>query len=182
MMKQQLSYLPGMEKMDSPKSVYLSDDQASCSSQTTSMSAPPSPHPENFPSSINILKAVLTGSQEVYWQYYYNTNILNLSSQVLPQYRTIHQPDRAKKKEKYEESLRLIQELIDCDDFEDISTLRVSGPDRRLFSSTLCMLNIPYSELLYAGCRRPVGPQLLRPLRQALPDWRQDCLQAGPVD
>ena len=64
-MKQQMSYLPGMEKMDSPKSVYLSDDQASCSSQTTSMSAPPSPHPENFPSSINILKAVLTGSQEV---------------------------------------------------------------------------------------------------------------------
>lgn len=108
MMKQQLSYLPGMEKMDSPKSVYLSDDQASCSSQTTSMSAPPSPHPENFPSSINILKAVLTGSQE-----------------VLPQYR--HQPDRAKKKEKYEESLRLIQELIDCDDFEDISTLRDVG-------------------------------------------------------
>jgi len=108
MMKQQLSYLPGMEKMDSPKSVYLSDDQASCSSQTTSMSAPPSPHPENFPSSINILKAVLTGSQE-----------------VLPQYRP--QPDRAKKKEKYEESLRLIQELIDCDDFEDISTLRDVG-------------------------------------------------------
>lgn len=107
LMKPQLSYLPGGEKMDSPKSVYLSDDQASCSSQTTSMSAPPSPHTENFSSSINILKAVLTGSQE-----------------VLPQYR---QADRAKKKEKYEESLRLIQELIDCDDFEDISTLRDVG-------------------------------------------------------
>ena len=68
MMKQQVlanSYLTGMEKMDSPKSVYLSDDQASCSSQTNSMSAPPSPHPETFSSSINILKAVLTGSQEV---------------------------------------------------------------------------------------------------------------------
>ena len=65
MMKQQVSYLPGMEKLDSPKSVYLSDDQASCSSQTNSMSAPPSPHPETFSSSINILKAVLTGSQEV---------------------------------------------------------------------------------------------------------------------
>ena len=51
------------------------------------------------------------------------TNLL-LLSKVLPQYRP--QPDRAKKKEKYEESLRLIQELIDCDDFEDISTLRVS--------------------------------------------------------
>jgi hypothetical protein len=43
--------------------------------------------------------------------------------QLLPQYRQL---DRAKKKEKYEESLSLIQELIDCDDFEDISTLRVS--------------------------------------------------------
>merc|ERR1719422_943781 len=106
MMKQQVlanSYLTGMEKMDSPKSVYLSDDQASCSSQTNSMSAPPSPHPETFSSSINILKAVLTGSQE-----------------VLPQYRN----DRKIKKEKYDECSRLIQELIDCDDFEDISTLR----------------------------------------------------------
>ena len=64
-MKPQLGYLSGLEKMDSPKSVYLSDDQASCSSQTNSMSAPPSPHPEAFSSSINILKAVLTGSQEV---------------------------------------------------------------------------------------------------------------------
>merc|ERR1719277_767271 len=67
------------------------------------MSAPPSPHPETFSSSINILKAVLTGSQE-----------------VLPQYRN----DRKIKKEKYDECLRLIQELIDCVDFEDISTLR----------------------------------------------------------
>merc|ERR1711884_994069 len=48
-------------------------------------------------------KAVLTGSQE-----------------VLPQYRN----DRKVKKEKYDVCLRLIQELIDCDDFEDISTLR----------------------------------------------------------
>merc|ERR1719464_397977 len=95
MLKQQVShsYLPGMEKLDSPKSVYLSDDQASCSSQTNSMSAPPSPHPETFSSSINILKAVLTGSQE-----------------VLPQYRN----HRKIKKEKYEECSRLIQELIDC--------------------------------------------------------------------
>merc|ERR1719297_274247 len=68
-----------------------------------SASAPPSPHPDTFSSSINILKAVLTGSQE-----------------VLPQYRN----DRKIKKEKYDECLRLIQELIDCDDFEDISTLR----------------------------------------------------------
>lgn len=104
LMKPQLGYLSGLEKMDSPKSVYLSDDQASCSSQTNSMSAPPSPHPEAFSSSINILKAVLTGSQE-----------------VLPQYRN---NDRKIKKEKYDECLRLIQELIDCDDFEDISTLR----------------------------------------------------------
>ena len=65
LMKQPVSYLTGMEKLDSPKSVYLSDDQASCSSHTNSMSAPPSPHPESFSSSINILKAVLTGSQEV---------------------------------------------------------------------------------------------------------------------
>merc|ERR1719232_1368862 len=105
LMKPQLGYLSGLEKMDSPKSVYLSDDQTSCSSQTNSMSAsaPPSPHPETFSSSINILKAVLTGSQE-----------------VLPQYRN----DRKIKKEKYDECLRLIQELIDCDEFEDISTLR----------------------------------------------------------
>merc|ERR1719336_3625291 len=89
MLKQQMSYLPGMDKLDSPKSVYLSDDQASCSSQTNSMSAPPSPHPETFSSSINILKAVLTGSQE-----------------VLPQYRN----DRKIKKEKYDECSRLIQE------------------------------------------------------------------------
>ena len=41
---------------------------------------------------------------------------------MLPQYRN----DRKIKKEKYDECLRLIQELIDCDDFEDISTLRVS--------------------------------------------------------
>ena len=45
-----------------------------------------------------------------------------IHTQLLPQYRQL---DRAKKKEKYEESLNLIQELIDCDDFEDISTLRV---------------------------------------------------------
>ena len=65
LMNKPVSYLSGMEKMDSPKSVYLSDDQASCSSQTNSMSAPSSPHPDTFSSSINILKAVLTGSQEV---------------------------------------------------------------------------------------------------------------------
>ena len=66
-MKSQLTYLPPMDKLDSPKSVYLSDDQASCSSHTTTMSAPPSPHPDSLPPShpSNILKAVLTGSQEV---------------------------------------------------------------------------------------------------------------------
>lgn len=98
----------GLEKpnfvVDSPKSVYLSDDQTSCSSQTTSLSAPPSPHPDTLPHRSDILKAVLSGSHD------------------LPQYR---QADRARKnKEKYDECLRLIQELIDCDDFEDISTLR----------------------------------------------------------
>ena len=50
------------------------------------------------------------------------TNIIYLLHQVLPQYRN----DRKIKKEKYDECLRLIQELRDCDDFEDISTLRVS--------------------------------------------------------
>ena len=122
MMKPQLGYLSGLEKMDSPKSVYLSDDQASCSSQTNSMSAPPSPHPEGFTSSINILKAVLTGSNEVDLSQK-TFDIWNMfTSQVLPQYRN---NDRKIKKEKYDECLRLIQELIDCDDFEDISTLRV---------------------------------------------------------
>ena len=42
----------------------------------------------------------------------------------MPQYRN----DRKIKKEKYDECSRLIQELIDCDDFEDISTLRVRNP------------------------------------------------------
>jgi len=95
------------DKMDSPKSMYsLSDDQTSTCSQMTSLSAPSSPHPDAapVPQSINILKAVLTGSQE-----------------VLPHYRQL---DRARRRERYEESLRLIQELIDCDDFEDISTFR----------------------------------------------------------
>ena len=46
--------------------------------------------------------------------------------QVLPQYRQRTEVDRKIKKEKYEESLKLIQELMDCDEFEDISTLRVS--------------------------------------------------------
>ena len=54
------------DKMDSPKSMYsLSDDQTSTCSQMTSLSAPSSPHPDSIPQSINILKAVLTGSQEV---------------------------------------------------------------------------------------------------------------------
>ena len=56
------------DKMDSPKSMYsLSDDQTSTCSQMTSLSAPSSPHPDAapVPQSINILKAVLTGSQEV---------------------------------------------------------------------------------------------------------------------
>ena len=67
-MKSQMTYLPSLDKLDSPKSVYLSDDQASCSSQTTTMSAPSSPHTESYPPpaiGVNILKAVLTGSQEV---------------------------------------------------------------------------------------------------------------------
>ena len=100
--------------------------QASCSSHTNSMSAPPSPHPDTFSSSINILKAVLTGSQEVReistLNQKYFIDCKNILLQVLPQYRN----DRKIKKEKYDECLRLIQELIDCDDFEDISTLRVS--------------------------------------------------------
>ena len=45
---------------------------------------------------------------------------------MLPQYRPRPDGDRLKKKEKYDEALRFIQELMDCDEFEDISTLRVS--------------------------------------------------------
>ena len=48
-------------------------------------------------------------------------------AQVLPQYRPRPDGDRLKKKEKYDEALRFIQELMDCDEFEDISTLRVSS-------------------------------------------------------
>ena len=46
---------------------------------------------------------------------------------MLPQYRPRPDGDRLKKKEKYDEALRFIQELMDCDEFEDISTLRVSN-------------------------------------------------------
>ncbi len=64
--KPPLSSMTGFDRLDSPKSLYnLSDDQTSTSSQATSLSAPSSPHPDSLPPSINILKAVLTGSQEV---------------------------------------------------------------------------------------------------------------------
>ena len=64
--KPSMSSMTGFDRLDSPKSLYnLSDDQTSTSSQTTSLSAPSSPHPDHLPPSINILKAVLTGSQEV---------------------------------------------------------------------------------------------------------------------
>ena len=46
---------------------------------------------------------------------------------MLPQDRPRPNGDRLKKKEKYDEALRFIQELMDCDEFEDISTLRVSS-------------------------------------------------------
>ena len=56
-----------------------------------------------------------------------NKEIKKTLSQVLPQYRPRPDGDRLKKKEKYDEALRFIQELMDCDEFEDISTLRVSS-------------------------------------------------------
>lgn len=46
---------------------------------------------------------------------------------MLPQYRRGPDAERAKRKEKYDESLRLITQLMDCDEFEDISTLRDVG-------------------------------------------------------
>ena len=55
---------------------------------------------------------------------------------MLPQYRPRPDGDRLKKKEKYDEALRFIQELMDCDEFEDISTLRVS-----FFSSSFISLS-----------------------------------------
>lgn len=54
------------EQMDSPKSLLnLREEQKTASSQSTSLSSPSSPHPDTISPSINILKAVLTGSQEV---------------------------------------------------------------------------------------------------------------------
>ena len=48
--------------------------------------------------------------------------------EVLPDYcRPANDANRAKRKEKYNESLRLIQQLMDCDNFENISTLRDVG-------------------------------------------------------
>ena len=57
---------------------------------------------------------------------------------MLPQYRPRPDGDRLKKKEKYDEALRFIQELMDCDEFEDISTLRVSS--RPLFVTFLLLI------------------------------------------
>ena len=54
---------------------------------------------------------------------------------MLPQYRRGPDSDRAKRKEKYDEALRLIQDLMDCDEFEDISTLRVDFMTLSLFFS-----------------------------------------------
>lgn len=54
------------EQMDSPKSLLnLREEQKTASFQSTSLSSPSSPHPDTISPSINILKAVLTGSQEV---------------------------------------------------------------------------------------------------------------------
>ena len=54
------------ERMESPKSLLnLREEQKTASSQSTSLSSPSSPHPDTISPSINILKAVLTGSQEV---------------------------------------------------------------------------------------------------------------------
>ena len=91
--------------------------------------------------------------------------------QVLPQYRN---NDRKIKKEQYDNCLRLIQDLIDCDDFEDISTLRVS-----LDTSVLRKL---FENVVFVGCDRLAGSQQLWPGRQTLSDRRQDRVQAGSVD
>ena len=70
--------------------------------------------------------------------------------QVLPQYRN---NDRKIKKEQYDNCLRLIQDLIDCDDFEDISTLRVS------FDTSV--LRKLFENVVFVGCDRLAGSQQL---------------------
>ena len=91
--------------------------------------------------------------------------------QVLPQYRN---NDRKIKKEQYDNCLRLIQDLIDCDDFEDISTLRVS------FDTSV--LRKLFENVVFVGCDRLAGSQQLWPGGQTLSDRRQDRVQAGSVD
>ena len=65
--------------------------------------------------------------------------------QVLPQYRPRPDGDRLKKKEKYDEALRFIQELMDCDEFEDISTLRVSSQPLFVNLFHITLFSLPLS-------------------------------------
>ena len=79
--------------------------------------------------------------------------------QVLPQYRPRPDGDRLKKKEKYDEALRFIQELMDCDEFEDISTLRVSSGFHPIshhplsWSPLFCLKKIQNRDDLLSGRR-----------------------------
>ena len=110
-------------------------------------------------------------------------------AQVLPQYRPRPDGDRLKKKEKYDEALRFIQELMDCDEFEDISTLRVSSQPLfvilfHIFSCSpfLCLKKIQSRDDLLSGRWRPSRPQLFRLVRQTLPHRRPHRPQTGRVD
>ena len=86
---------------------------------------------------------------------------------VLPQYRPRPDGDRLKKKEKYDEALRFIQELMDCDEFEDISTLRVSNfffvPEKYKlqFFLSLFLTHLKNKDDISSGRRRPSRPQLI---------------------
>ena len=64
--------------------------------------------------------------------------------------------------------------MIDCDDFEDISTLRVSCIGK-------VSLQVVHN-CLFPGRDGLAGPQQLGVVGQALQDWGQDCVQAGAVD
>ena len=54
-----------MTEAEHPNKSFYSMAEERTSSQTTTLSTPSSPQQESIPASINILKAVLTGSQQV---------------------------------------------------------------------------------------------------------------------
>ena len=75
---------------------------------------------------VNILRAALTGSNDVsFYSIQYNDEydmVVCFSSQIPQQYKNLGRQS----KDKYDEQhAKLIHELIECDEFDDIATLKV---------------------------------------------------------